>query len=197
MAKFGGSLRTSKNQVVTDFPTYDDTEVKVSVRLLSALEDLQAMKAARAEAKAAGVENPTEGVPEYDLHLKAQLLYRCVGECSVVGDPTGGAFFESPKQILEHLDQDKLEFLYEFYQQFRDALNPQLTDLTPENIALMTHQLGGEGSPQDKLPLYLRCRAGLRFSYTIFLASLLKTSLSSSSSTGSPSTPDATRTTPV
>jgi hypothetical protein len=114
---FPGVVRTELPQGETA-PT-----VVLDVVVLDGHQEAAALAGARAFAKGKGVDAPKEGEPEYELGLMVHtLLLACLDHESPPGAPA--PFFASADQILQHLDRERISYLYTLQQVWQDELSP-------------------------------------------------------------------------
>jgi hypothetical protein len=175
MSSFSELKKAKGRQIIIDFP-YDDTEIKVCLKVLSVIEDLTAATKAREYAKQQGVEDINDKQPEYSLRLMAEIVARCTYECVKVKDEwqaTDRKFFANADEILEGLDQDCLLFVHEYYQNFR-SISSKNQEFTPENIAVISHEMGGEGDEEKRANFFYHLPRHSVYSYVRFTASLVK-----------------------
>lgn len=198
------ALKGVATPIIVRFPSYEDEEIFVAVRLLNAIEDLTAFKGARARAKAAGVESPTEADPEYVIALHAHVVAVCVEETINAGTKeapewkgTGRPFFESVDEVMSRLDQDQLFLLYQIYQTFRTTCGKQISEITPENITEYISEMGSERGDQEILPFLSQFKPGTQYRLARITAAVARRALESSSGGGSASTPEPGETTQV
>lgn len=183
MSKFSELKKAQGRQIIVDFP-YDDTEIKVCLRVLNVIEDLTAATAARQYAKDKGVEEIDEKQPEYSIRLMAEIVARCTYECVKEGDDwksTNRKFFAHADEVIDGLDQDCLLFLHEFYQNFR-SVSRKNQDFTPENIAKISHEMGGEGDEEKRANFFCHLPRHFVYQYTRFMAKLLLNAVTTNSS---------------
>lgn len=132
LASFQDILRGKKARRTVPFPGVIGTElpdgaaaptIVLDLVVLDGIQEAQALAGARAFAKSKGVDAPKEGEPEYDLGLMVHtLLASCLDHDSPTGAPA--PFFASAEQILQHLDRERISYLYTLQQVWQDELSP-------------------------------------------------------------------------
>ncbi len=197
------TLKGVENSIIVEFPTFDDSKTYVAIRLLSALEDVAAFRAARLAAKELGIEKPTDEDPEYTIHLQAEVLATCVEEAENAGTEDAPAwrsakrrFFASAEEILHTLDQDRVHLLYQIYQAFRTTCGKQLTDVDPDTLSSYLNVMGSDRGDKEVLPFYSQYKSGLQYRLARISASLARSALLNSSGGGPATTPGPGETTP-
>lgn len=184
--RFTNLPKSKVRQVIIDFP-YDDQEVKVCLKVPPVIEDLSVAIKAREYATEVGVKDPTEKHPEYNIRSMAEVVFNVTYECTKSGDEwkeTTNKFFSSVDEIIDNVDQDLLLYLYEYYQSFR-SITKKNESFTAENVAVITHVMGGDGSQEDKLNFFCTLPRFAQFNYILFTAKLARISLLTKSEPGS------------
>ncbi len=152
------------------YPTAEHV-VPVDVRVLTTAEELDARGAARALAKAKGVEEPAEGNDIYDLALMSEVVFRAYVDHD---DQEGlSSFFDKGVEQVRELDADRLTYLYEQQLQWQALCSPRRGKLTgPEFISYVTAlAVEEEDLPFDPCSLAMQ-RHSLRSLARLHLSSL-------------------------
>lgn len=156
MGKFNAVMRGKKYRREVELDGQ-----KFFVRPLSALESGECLETAARAAKKAGVDDPKDGNPIYDLHYMVALVFRASE------DESTEPFFASEEQILQHLDADRLAYVHEYVELVRDDASVQKIAMTTEELEALATLLGGSDAGA---PFYFRLRPLARLSFTHFLA---------------------------
>lgn len=191
MSSFSNLKKITDRQVIIDFP-WEDQNIKVCLKVLSVTSDLTAAAKARESATSAGVKEINEKNGEYSVRQQAEIVYRCTYECKMVEGEwkaTDNRFFSSVEEICDNLDQDLLVYLHEYYQNFR-SISRKNKEFTPENIAIISHKMGGAESDEDKADFFCRLPRDVAFSYIRFSAKLVLNLTETKSQVSSPSIPE-------
>ncbi len=103
---------------------------KIGLRVLTGIETAECLHKARDFAIERGIADPKAGDPIYDLGLMVHTLaIGCVdvdsAEAARVRFFDGGA-----QQILDHLDQDRIAYLYARHEIWQDECSPQAMKLS-------------------------------------------------------------------
>lgn len=175
------------------FSLISGVEVTCGIKVLLDGDDDAIETAARAAAKARGVEDPREGNPIYDQWVRRfTLLYACVSVPESADDPTPEdppLFFDGGvEQIQRHLDRDRIAWLFAMQQQWQSLVSPRPRDMTRDEYlaTVFAHATADVG---DDLPFW-RWHPALQESFLVTTACLCigspaLRSLSSSASGGS------------
>ena len=168
MGKFAliakGARATKRVTVALDD---ESTPIACLVRPLSGAEETEALAAARAFAKARGIDEPSPADHLYQFGLWVHtILIGCRDD-----DATAGPYFDSAEQILEHLDRDRIALLYELQQSWQDECSPRAHALAEKDYVASILEIANAGD-DDELP-FERWQPGLRRSWVRTSARLL------------------------
>lgn len=144
-----------------ELPMYgDDEPLKLCLRIVRPSEDVEALSWARAFAKGKGIEDPTEDEPIYSKALMAARLRRaCVKPGSDPKAPT--PLFDSEEEIMssDHLGDDRVAYLYELYEIWRDEVSPLEKVIDAAKAMKLAEEVWGSRTPAP----FVRLRPGLRW----------------------------------
>ena len=145
-----------------------DTDVEVGLRVMTGLEIAQVLREARKTAKDAGVENPQQGDPIYDLAVAVHTL---AVSCVDPDAPTEPFFDGGPQQILEspHLGRDGIVYLHELQENWQELCSPQAHRIDVEELDAMLDELAGP----EGWHFFVTLRPGMRWSFMRTMAALL------------------------
>ena len=149
---------------------------RVDVRVLTGTEQLAALERARAKSLAAGVADPGDGEPIYDLALVVEtILLACVDPDSP--DDAPRPYFASADEILKSplLTRDHLAFLFESAIAWQDECSPRLFTMSVEDCERAVQRLSHADLP-DVQRFLLRTRPGMLASLLHFMAVRLSNS---------------------
>jgi len=163
-------------------------------RPISGTQESLVLEAARAYAKAKGVELPREGEPLYDLAVMAHTIaIACVDPDSDPKDREP-SFDGGAQQILDNLGPEEIAYLYERQQLWQDELSPTVSRMSTTELMGVALKLteAKDDAPFSRLRpvlrlILLRTMAGLLFSSPEFRSQF--SSASGSAGETSPKTP--------
>jgi hypothetical protein len=131
--------------------TVGGVEVGCSVRHLMADQETAILVDARAFAKARGVEDPKPDDPLYLVGMMVSTVLRGY----VDGDAPQGElepFFDGGvDQVLRHLDQDRIAYLWAAQCAFQDACSGRVVKLTDAEVLARVHGIAS-ADPNDPAP---------------------------------------------
>lgn len=162
--------------------------ITVRFRVLAPFESSSVLSAARAEAKAQGVDEPEVGEPLYEAAFKAHTLaFAIVDPDSKADDPK--PYFDGGVEQVKHsklLTDDVIAYLFELWELWRDSVSLQKVMLDEVTFGRVMEAAG----ISDARP-FLGLRPGARWNFTRTLAARHMSLLRSRSqpSSGSPETP--------
>lgn len=152
MAKFGtlelGRAPTKR----VKFPLCS-SEVEVGLRVLSARERTTVYQAAKAAAKAAGVETWDENDPVCALELYVETIAAAAFD---VDDEEERAPFATAEELRESnaIGQEVMLFLHQAYEALEQTSGPRLHELAPKQLYdLMWSLVNRDFDPLARLPL--------------------------------------------
>lgn len=149
---------------------YGAESLRLCLRLVRPSEDVDALSWASAFAKGKGIENPNEDEPIYSKALMAaRLLRACVTLDSDPKLPT--RLFDSEEEIMtsDALGDDRIAYLYELYEIFRDEVSPLEKTIDAARAMKLAEEVWGSRSPAP----FVRLRPGLRWIFARTWAGML------------------------
>lgn len=210
MSRFQSILLGQKARKTIEFPAplgaEDYKPVNVDLIVLTGTEEAAAIAGARAYAKANGVDDPRENDPHYDLGLMVHTLVRACMEHAGPGSTASGYFFAEDEgatdfgpmvlTMLEHLDRERITYLYQLQQVWQAECSPWGNGDTEDQILQKLQRLRGVGDPAFPFKVWRPATVGsLLLSTVNRLFALLPDSWEPGSSSGTP-TPSSTRGSP-
>ena len=170
---------------------WEGATVDVDVMVLSPGEDEEVLRRAHADAKAAGIDKPTEGEPVYDRAILVHTVALAfVDHESPEASPA--PFFASHEEVRTSslMSTEVLLYLMEQQELWQDERSPRLKDLTPaEFLATLVGVAGGNAG------FFVGQRPGTQWLFTRTLAERHLTLLTPTSDDGS-SSPEETPSSP-
>ncbi|RYE77944.1 MAG: hypothetical protein EOO74_06085, partial [Myxococcales bacterium] len=170
-----------------EMPPPDPDAIPLDLRILAPGETADVLKRARADAVDAGVPDPKDGNPIYDLaEMEHTLLLACTDVDSPLDAPR--PFFDSIEQIRSEprLDRERIAYLHAMQQRWQAECSPHLRNASAEETQGALLALGV--LPEDEsMRFFDSLGPGLQWTYTRILALRHVTSLTPRSPTSSPS----------
>lgn len=149
-------------------PAAPDEPTLVDLVVLTGAEEEKALELARARAVKAGVADPKQNEPLYDLAVMVQtLVLGCVDHESASTSPT--PFFDSAEQVLQNLNRDQITYLFAQHEHWQDEQSPQAKNLSEEQFYAWLVGVAESESPSD---FFEKLRPSILWSYTRTLARL-------------------------
>lgn len=136
MADLFAVLKAGKTRVkVIKFP---GTEEDIGITVLTENEMQEASFAAEALFKSKEIEVKAATVQAYASELNSQMLYRALVNPAKRGaDGLCERFFKSAEELKSLLNRGVKDILVSEYNAFEDETNPEILNLTDENLALL------------------------------------------------------------
>jgi hypothetical protein len=171
-------------------PPTDAEAPVVGLRALGPIEHEEIMQRAYSDARAAGLEKPTEDDEAYRYYKALHLVHVTCVDPDAPEEP----FFDGGLQQLRdsaELGRDGIAWLAEQWEQWQDEVGPYQTSLSQAELEQAVRTLAGEGGDV----FFCGLRPGMRWSLARFMAILLLPLLESKSSSGGGSTSNSSSTT--
>ncbi len=152
MAKFGAMQLGRAPTKRVAFPL-GSSEVVVGLRVLSTRERTAVYQAAKAAAKAAGVETWDENDPVCALELYVETIAAAAFD---IEDEDERAPFATAEELRESsaIGQEVMLFLYQAYEALEQTSGPRLHELAPKQLYdLMWSLVNRDFDPLSRLPL--------------------------------------------
>lgn len=186
MGAFSLIVQGSRARKRVESTTITGQPFACDLRAVVGVDDAAIFAEARAFAKARGVAEPKEGEPLYDLGLAVHTLAIACVDSDFPADKPAAFFDGGPSQILEHLDRDRILYLYETLTSWQSTFSPRAASQTwPEYVAsVYAIATAEEGSAEDP---FVKWAPGLRASWARTSAGLLLSSLAPKSPSGTDS----------
>lgn len=127
--------------------------VKLGLRVLGSDDDDAILKGARDFAIKAGIANPKDGDPIYDVALARETIAR---GCVDIDDKTS-PFFDSAEQVRTGpdgkggLDRDRIAYLFAKQQAWQDRCSPSIKSMGTDEFIAKVLEIA-EAGPEDKSP---------------------------------------------
>jgi hypothetical protein len=188
MSKFSTIARGTRGEKAMELPALDGGDglgIPCLVRALNGLEEEQLLVAARERAIAAGLTEPKIGEPIYDLAVMLETIARA---CLDPDSPKGARelMFTDADEARAAYGREAIAYIYELQKAWQDEVSPTIGQMDAKGYIHALATMGGEDQEQAMLFFY-RLEPGIRASFTRTMACQLWTSLTASSSSGSPS----------
>lgn len=184
MGAFSLIVQGSRARKRVESTTITGQPFACDLRAVVGVDDAAIFAEARAFAKARGVAEPKDGDPLYDLGLAVHTLaIACVDPDSLTEAPR--VFFDGgASQILEHLDRDRILYLYETLTAWQSTFSPrQQSQSWPEYVASVYVLASEEADADDP---FAKWSPALRASWARTTARLLLASHALKSHSGTP-----------
>ncbi len=164
-----------------------ETPVKVGLRVLLSNDDDAILKSARDHAISAGVSDPKDGNPIYDVALaRATIALACV---DLASPDKKTPFFESADEVRTGLDRDRIGLLFARQQLWQDRCSPSSREMGSEQFIAKVLEIAG--AEDDERRPFDSMRPALHESFTRSLARQYVALLTRKSPSGSDTDPDA------
>lgn len=160
MARFESIQKGKKARKTVDFPAPlgapdDYTPIPVDFIVLAGTEEDAVLQSARLFAEARGVREAKEGDPHYDLGLMVYTLAHATVDHAVPGsfafffegEGKPGDFDAMAGAILEHLDRERITYLYQQQQIWQEECSPWGKGDTEQQILAKVMSLRGVSDP--------------------------------------------------
>ena len=188
MAKFFNIVRGTRALKPIEFTIWGET-ARCSMRALNGMEEGDALAAGRAYAVSKGLAEPKETDRLYEIGVMAATL----SVACVDSDAPETRYFTGLTEILEHLDTDRIAYLFEVQQHWQDECSPRISKMGSAEWIDMVVKCAEDGSNANA---FFRMRRPMQLSFIASLASLYLNALTHKSDTGTNSPSSTSATTP-
>jgi len=169
MAKFSdlvaGSRALSDPETVEIAP---GVSITFCCRVLTPFEAISMLSSARADAKAAGVDEPEAGEPIYEAARAKHTIALGLVDPDSTKDEDPKPFFDGGLKQIEHskkLTNDVIAYLFELWEHWNESVSLQKTMLDEKTFArIMEEAAVGNARP------FFALRPGVRWNFTRTLA---------------------------